>query len=146
MIPDPDYSSQNLISISNRIPIFDFDFDFDCDFEPDSDSDFDRGLNPPLPSPFPMPQNKIPDRKIRSGISLFYSDAGLSRVRHCPRSRALFVRAGLLTLGSTERPRLPGQSQWRSSSRRPRLQRRARPRFTRGSLLGSICEHPDNTL
>jgi hypothetical protein len=51
-------------------------------------------------------------------------------------------RAGLLTLGSFYGCVFPSERTVASCSFRPRLQRRARSRFTRDSLFSS-CEHPN---
>lgn len=58
-----------------------------------------------------------------------------------PSEYSSFVQAGLLTSGSTYLPRLPANSAVAKSGVHPQLQRRARPRITRGSLLCFIFKH-----
>ena len=89
-------------------------------------------------------QKKIPNRHHRrSGISLINPQNSIDTIFTIPvKMPSLpFAQAGLLTFGSSYWLRLPGNSNifisWPVTycSGRSRLQRWARPRFSRGSLL-----------
>ncbi len=73
-----------------------------------------------------------PNKRLRD-FPLFIPQPAVSRISlHDITS---ITTAGLLTLGSIYRQCLPGSTQWRDYCVRPRLQRWARPRFSRSSLF-----------